>query len=427
MSEQEQAEALAVWLSEPVGTPPPAGLDPEVLEGVYALQPERAPAPVLTVEDILGGPIQGVEVAPMPPDVPLLPQGPNMVSEAPRRLPSANRLAGLGVLLATAAALVLVLLPQGVPSESEQTMLAEPEVFEDAVAAAPPPPPAPVTARAPAAPPMEEAPAVEAQKTRDDDAVADALGEAKTEFAEERRADAFDEPMGAEMDEADEFEDAVADLDLEAEEMEPGMAFGSDGAIPEAEGSVAGASGGVVGGMIADELFQAKSGSKRAPSSRSAAAPAAPAADMPVSSEPAPQADPVQRPSALSGIGPDSSWKDSLDENSLSLVQDALAIAKTEAQRGRPSRAAQVLGPWIAPPVASGHHCAAQAAQYYMQAGLAQQAAQTALLGTKLGVDGGASTVWLWAVYGDALAAQGLPDEANAAWSTAVQMMGSGG
>lgn len=419
MSEQEQAEALAAWLSEPVGTPPPEGLDPEVLEGIYALQPARAPAPSLTVEDILRGPLQGGEVAPMPPEVPLLPQGQELVSEAPRLLPSANRLAGLGVLLATAAALVLVLLPQGAPSDLQEAMSAGPEQVEDVVVAdAPPPPP-------PAAQPMAEGFAGEGPEVADNDAVAVAMDEGAPEFVEEEPAELRKMVAEAEVAEADDFEDAVAGLDVEAEEMNPGRAFKPEEAIPELEDAVAGASGGVIGGIVADEVDEAKSRSGRARPSTKGAAPVS--ADMPVAAEAAPQAAPVRRPSALSGAGPDSSWEDSLDANSLSLVQDALAIARTEAQRGQPSRAAQVLGPWIAPPVASGHHCAAQAAQYYMQAGLAQQASQTALRGTKLGVDGGSSTVWLWAVYGDALAAQGLLDEADAAWNTAVEMMGSGG
>ena len=52
MTEQEQAEALAAWLAQPAGTAPPDGLDPEVVESVYALQPERAPVPSLTAPSL---------------------------------------------------------------------------------------------------------------------------------------------------------------------------------------------------------------------------------------------------------------------------------------------------------------------------------------------------------------------------------------
>ena len=135
MTEQEQAEALAAWLAQPAGTAPPDGLDPEVVESVYALQPERAPVPSLTAEDILTGPVGVVLASPEVPEVPLVPAGQTGVSEAPSRLPAANRLAGFGVLLATAAALLLVLVPQRGESPAEAPGAAAIETM-DAVAEA---------------------------------------------------------------------------------------------------------------------------------------------------------------------------------------------------------------------------------------------------------------------------------------------------
>jgi hypothetical protein len=50
---EHQSEALGRWLEAAPGTLPPDDLDPEVVESVYALRPELAPAPRVTAEDIL--------------------------------------------------------------------------------------------------------------------------------------------------------------------------------------------------------------------------------------------------------------------------------------------------------------------------------------------------------------------------------------
>jgi hypothetical protein len=57
------AVALARWLEDHPGTPPPPEVDPEVVQAIYALRPELAPAPRLTADDILAsitrGPLAG--------------------------------------------------------------------------------------------------------------------------------------------------------------------------------------------------------------------------------------------------------------------------------------------------------------------------------------------------------------------------------
>ena len=53
MSIEQQAEQLAQWLEAHPGTPPPDGIDPEVIEAVYSLRPELAPAPNVDLDDIL--------------------------------------------------------------------------------------------------------------------------------------------------------------------------------------------------------------------------------------------------------------------------------------------------------------------------------------------------------------------------------------
>lgn len=55
MTEQEKAKRLADWLAQPAGTPPPKDLDPEVVAAVWALRPDRAPAPRVSLDEILAG------------------------------------------------------------------------------------------------------------------------------------------------------------------------------------------------------------------------------------------------------------------------------------------------------------------------------------------------------------------------------------
>ncbi len=53
--EDKQASLFAEWLEAAPGTPAPEGLDPDVVAAAYALSPERAPRPAVSLEDILGG------------------------------------------------------------------------------------------------------------------------------------------------------------------------------------------------------------------------------------------------------------------------------------------------------------------------------------------------------------------------------------
>ncbi|MFM2161598.1 MAG: hypothetical protein RLZZ383_1110 [Pseudomonadota bacterium] len=66
MTEEQQAEALAAWLAAPAGTPPPDGLDADVVQAVLALRPERAPAMRLGLADVLGSVQAGPLAAPAP-------------------------------------------------------------------------------------------------------------------------------------------------------------------------------------------------------------------------------------------------------------------------------------------------------------------------------------------------------------------------
>lgn len=59
MTEQEKAQLLADWLAQPPGTPPPEGLDPDVVGAIWALRPDRAPSPRLSLDDVLDSVTEG--------------------------------------------------------------------------------------------------------------------------------------------------------------------------------------------------------------------------------------------------------------------------------------------------------------------------------------------------------------------------------
>ena len=118
MNEQEQAELLAAWLEDP-GSNPPDGLDTDVVEAAIALHPELAPAPRLSVDDILGEVRSGPLTNPMPIGASVAEQG-----SSEQRRPwwlAAVGVGGMGSLLA-AAALLLVLSSTLLPSEPERDL-----------------------------------------------------------------------------------------------------------------------------------------------------------------------------------------------------------------------------------------------------------------------------------------------------------------
>jgi hypothetical protein len=59
MSDIRDADALARWLDCEPGTEPPSALDPEVVEGILALRPDLAPPLRLTLEDVLATVTEG--------------------------------------------------------------------------------------------------------------------------------------------------------------------------------------------------------------------------------------------------------------------------------------------------------------------------------------------------------------------------------
>lgn len=68
MNERHQAELLSRWLAAGAKGEPPPGLDPDTVAAVWALRPELAPAPRVSVDDILAGLSSGPFAVPTPED-----------------------------------------------------------------------------------------------------------------------------------------------------------------------------------------------------------------------------------------------------------------------------------------------------------------------------------------------------------------------
>ncbi|MCB9780684.1 MAG: hypothetical protein H6742_19105 [Alphaproteobacteria bacterium] len=67
MNEDRQAQLLAEWLRQEPGTEPPQQLDRDAIEAVYALRPDLAPAPGLSIDDILDEVAEGPLARPAAP------------------------------------------------------------------------------------------------------------------------------------------------------------------------------------------------------------------------------------------------------------------------------------------------------------------------------------------------------------------------
>lgn len=59
MNESSQAERVARWLDQPMGGDVPDDVDADVIEAIFALRPEAAPAPRITIDDILAEVVEG--------------------------------------------------------------------------------------------------------------------------------------------------------------------------------------------------------------------------------------------------------------------------------------------------------------------------------------------------------------------------------
>ncbi|MBN2799909.1 MAG: hypothetical protein JXX28_12255 [Deltaproteobacteria bacterium] len=130
MSSERQADQLARWLEGAPGSQPEDALDQDVLEAIYALRPERAPAARVTVDDILAGVTEGPFAAAAPSAAASAPAEANgEVIPLRRWWPALGGLAAGGLTLGGLAAAALVALTVG------PALLSAPEAEQAAVRA----------------------------------------------------------------------------------------------------------------------------------------------------------------------------------------------------------------------------------------------------------------------------------------------------
>jgi hypothetical protein len=135
MTPEEQAKALAEWLEQPPGSPPPEGIDEDVLEAIYVFRPERAPAAKVSIENILelieSGPFASEKTTPESSNK----TGIVVLSDARRKH---RRLwSGAGAIAAAAAVLIIALPQQDDAAKIGPQMVPSP-VEEQAILDTPP-------------------------------------------------------------------------------------------------------------------------------------------------------------------------------------------------------------------------------------------------------------------------------------------------
>ncbi len=170
---EEQAAQLARWLDEHPGAQPPEGVEPDVLEAIYALRPDLAPAPSFSIDDILADVTTGPFArggASAPPSEPAVV---DLAVERRRRRPWLWT--GVGAMAAAAMALFVVMpfIDSGVPDLVQMAEQAEPSVPTAS-------PAVDATTIAEAAQPLAED-----QRELKQDRIADELGVLEPEATEE--------------------------------------------------------------------------------------------------------------------------------------------------------------------------------------------------------------------------------------------------
>jgi len=395
MTEQEQAQALARWLDQPAGTPPPEGLDADVIESVYALHPDAAPALSLSADDILAG-MDGFGVADEASQPAAEGMPPTPVRVATPWWRAANRVAGIGVLLATAATLMLVLLPVTF-DQAESPVVGAVDMAENRSAATVPDP---IVSVAEAEPEVEASAEVVASAgataaaqtgpmdayTAAGDAVADAGEIVQNEYRMEQQQRFGEGNLIPELQAAGDELDAVAVLD----EIAPPSAVRTRRAEPSELGP------GAVRQDIAFGLAeQAETKTERTDASaRSGAVPT----DL------------------------DDSWRSSVDAGTLGDIDRALAMAEAEARAGRPAQAAEAVIGYLGYPDLAGQYIAGRTAQWYLDAGDVGAANSAIQRGLALSSDNTSFRSLLLLLYGDVLQRQGNPQGADVQWSEAAAL-----
>lgn len=130
------AQALAEWLRAAPGTPPPQSLPIGVVETTYALRPELAPAPRLSIDDVLEGLSDGPLAAPSTPRLSTVSTPTSSVdAPPPRRWANLGGTRAWGA-VALAAAILLTVIPDSAtvlnaPSPYESGAIADAPVLHD--------------------------------------------------------------------------------------------------------------------------------------------------------------------------------------------------------------------------------------------------------------------------------------------------------
>jgi len=332
--------SLAQWLDAP-GTDP-EGLDPEVLEAVYAMRPDLAPAPRVTADDILAGVMEGPLAAPVATVPSSLPaQGEEEHTSAPlpanRSLASWGGWGGIGLALAAAATFALVGLPT-LQSSMERASSPAAEMEQAPAAAAPSP-----TETATVA---DEAPALE-RKAAPPPAAKRSAPAAKPRPASVPAAAPLPTPPPAAQDAFD----MAADAPLRTRDLIPELAEAEE----QDDDAVA----------YVDDLEGAP-----------AAEPSAGAPGDAVEEEEARRLDNL-RSHATGTIGPAPSWQAGLAANDVQRLEKLFADASALAPRA----AGDQVSTAIQAPAAVAHHAADLAVDYYLAAGDGSAAANAAMRG----------------------------------------------
>lgn len=361
MNENRQAEALADWLDRAGADGPPTGVDDDVVEAVFALRPDLAPKPRVSVDDILAGVREGpLSGAPVWEEIP---EPANQPLPAGARWSRYIGASTLGLLAAAAAALLVVHNTQPPPATAP------------AVQAAPVEPTGPQAAGAAsgsadaAQPPPPARPAAEP---------AAVVAEAEAPKAEEVPTE---ELKAADLQGALAAVDAVADADLsaEAQTADEAGAVALDAApattspappsktIAEAEDLAEGPTANTADQVAEVTTARAEKAEER--SKKAAEAPASP----PRAAEPAGGA-----------AKPAPAWATGMDPAAADDVQAALDKAGARARRGDYKGAISTLEGFIHSPARAGMHVADVAAGYALQAGDARRAAALCEKGLRL-------------------------------------------
>ncbi len=346
--------ALADWLDQP-GTEPDEHLDPEVLEAVYALRPDLAPAPRVSADDILASITEGplaLPVSEVPSSLPSPTEQATVAAPEPanRSLASWGGWGGLGLVLAAAATFVLVSLPT-LRSGAMESMPAA----EQAPAAAALPSPTPVDTGA-------------AKKTA-------ALEEAKPAAPPARRAapkprsvpEPPPPPPVAQVPSAPAAKEAYDMADgapLRGGELIPELADAEDDAVADL-------------GALKDEVGGGDAAEAEPVAEEVAAAPA-PAPDA-VEAENARRLDDLKA-AATSAIGTVPSWESGLSSSEVQRLREVFAAAEAKAATDAVA-AGDEASKAIQNPAAVAHHAAELAVDYYLRAGHRQAATSAALKG----------------------------------------------